>query len=109
MDTQCAAVVALRRGVNMSEYGCPYRKDVFRRLLCTCSSSGLLDDVTGFVMCECDWESCPDYQKRRNEKIISELQRNCFSLDDCKFPCGECKKYLEYASTEQKKLLAGEE
>ncbi len=47
--------------------GCPYRKDVLGLLLCTCSGC-YLEEVTDYIMCEVDWESCPDYQKQQSAK-----------------------------------------
>lgn len=44
--------------------GCPLRMYGVGtgKFLCLCSSC-YLDDVTDYLMCDVDWESCQDYQK----------------------------------------------
>lgn len=47
------------------ESGCPFR-------LCfddcdRCAISKKCKDVTGFAMCEVDWESCPEYKKANKD------------------------------------------
>lgn len=46
----------------IEESGCPFRKVFCAEQYCKCSPHGM-QVVTGFVMCEVDWESCPDYIK----------------------------------------------
>lgn len=47
--------------------GCPLRKNVFGSLLCYCRGCDYAD-VTNYLMCEVDWESCQDYQKDQQRK-----------------------------------------
>lgn len=54
--------------------GCPLRiyGTGTGKFLCQCSSN-YLEDVTNYIMCEVDWESCPDYQADNSDlKKISE-------------------------------------
>lgn len=47
----------------IEESGCPFRK-VYGTAYCQLSPWGM-QEVEGFLMCEVDWESCPDYKKRK--------------------------------------------
>ena len=36
-----------------------------------------LDTVTGYIMCELDWENCPEYQKAEAKKYkIEQIRAN---------------------------------
>lgn len=65
----------------MSKYGCPYRIDDYCNDLCPI----IKKSVEGFVMCEVDWESCPEYQAQHASEAaeyaeyIKQLKANGFT------------------------------
>lgn len=54
--------------------GCPLRKNVFGRLLCYCGGCNY-EDVTNYIMCEVDWESCKDYRAQQIRDRIKGITR----------------------------------
>ena len=62
------------------EICCPYREKVFCDYLCTANMyepGKFLDTVTGYIMCELDWENCPEYQKAEAKKYkIEQIRAN---------------------------------
>lgn len=55
--------------------GCPLRANIIGMLLCRCSSC-YLEDVTNYLMCDVDWESCPDYQADNSDLKKNSLRRS---------------------------------
>ena len=102
------------KGANMNNIGCPYKKMYvgIHKEHCPVINKS----VEGFVMCEVDWESCPDYQAQRDmentlEQVESELIDKCrndrpmFRLECEAMDCFECRRFLDYASEEQLRLF----
>ena len=56
--------------------GCPYKFRQFNTQREACKVTH--DVVEGFVMCECDWESCDDYQKQKKaaDNLFEAIKRN---------------------------------
>ena len=50
----------------MANYGCPYKHLPVGAIFESCKVTH--EKVEGFVMCECDWESCADYQRKKQAK-----------------------------------------
>lgn len=77
----------------MSSIGCPY-KTINPETNETEFCPAIRKNVEGFVMCDCDWESCTEYWKMR---LIEKLDYRAYQL------------YAMYAqlADEQAELIGG--
>ena len=100
----------------MSNIGCPYKERNIGTGNDYCPI--IKKTVEGFVMCEVDWESCPEYHAQKNKeetraRLESEYMNLCYSEYSPAFECEaldccECRKYLEYAFSAEELQLLGE-
>lgn len=58
----------------MSNYdGCPYKVRNIGTNNPYCPF--IRKDVPDFVMCDCDWESCPEYQEQRKQEEAEYIKQ----------------------------------